>query len=112
VSATLTTDTVSKDGCTKTSEALTISIIIPLANTEEIGEEIVQIYPNPSRGEFKIILSKTLQSADIQLFDLLGHERTLTRIADQAQADGLVQGTYFLRVNKGEKSIVNKIVIE
>ena len=103
---------VTKDGCVKTSEALTISIQIPLANEGEIGEESVQIYPNPSRGEFKIILPKTLQNADIQLFDVLGRERKLIHTGEQAQADGLVQGTYFLRVNKGERSVVNKIVIE
>ena len=103
---------VAKDGCIKTSEALTISIQIPLANEGEIGEESVQLYPNPNRGEFKIILPKILQNADIQLFDILGRERTLVRTGDQAQADGLVQGTYFLRVNKGERSVVNKIVIE
>ena len=102
---------VTKDGCLKTSEALTISIQIPLASEGEIGEETVQIYPNPSRGEFKIILPKTLQNADIQLFDMMGRERKLVHTGEQAQADGLVQGTYFLRVSKGEKSVVNKIVI-
>jgi photosystem II stability/assembly factor-like uncharacterized protein len=106
------TVSVSKDGCTKTSEALNISIQIALANEGEIGEDVVQVYPNPSRGEFKIILPKTLQNADIQIFDLLGRERTLIRTGEQAQADGLVRGTYFLRVNKAEKSITNKIVIE
>jgi hypothetical protein len=103
---------VSKDGCTKTSEALTISILIPLANEGEIGEDVVKVYPNPSRGEFKIVLPKTLQNADIQLFDLLGRERTLIRIGEQAQADGLVQGMYFLRVSKGEKTVTSKLVIE
>ena len=103
---------VTKDGCIKTSEALTISIQIPLANEGEIGEETVQIYPNPNQGKFKLILPKTLQNAGIQLFDILGRERTLIHTGEQAQADGLVQGTYFLRVNKGEKSVVNKIVIE
>lgn len=103
---------VTKDGCIKTSEALTISIQIPLANEGEIGEETVQIYPNPNGGEFKIILPKSLKSADIQLFDLLGREQTLIHTGEQAQANGLVQGVYFLRVNKGEKSVVNKIVIE
>jgi Secretion system C-terminal sorting domain len=103
---------VSKDGCTKTSEALNISIQIALANEGEIGEEVVKIYPNPSRGEFKIMLPKTLQNADIQIFDILGCERTLLHTGEQAQANGLVQGTYFLRVSKGDKSITNKIVIE
>ena len=103
---------VTYDGCTKLSTALTISILIPLANQEEVGEEQVQIYPNPSQGKFKIILPKTLQNADIQLFDSFGRERSLMYVGEQAQAEGLVQGVYFLRIQKGEKSVVNKIVIE
>jgi Secretion system C-terminal sorting domain len=103
---------VTKDGCIKTSEALNISIQIALSAESEIGEEAVQIYPNPSRGAFKLILPKSLQNAEIQLFDLLGRERVLIYTGEQARADGLVQGTYFLRVSKGEKSVTNKIVVE
>jgi Secretion system C-terminal sorting domain len=103
---------VSKDGCTKLSDALTISILIPLANQEEVGEEVVQIYPNPNKGKFKIILPKTLRSADIQLFDSYGRERSLTYKGEQAQAEGLVQGAYFLRVSKGEKTVTSKLIIE
>ncbi|MEY4538377.1 MAG: putative retaining b-glycosidase, glycoside hydrolase family 5 protein, partial [Bacteroidota bacterium] len=36
---------VTYDGCTKLSDALTISILIPLANQEEVGEEEVKVYP-------------------------------------------------------------------
>jgi Secretion system C-terminal sorting domain len=103
---------VMKDGCQKTSEALNISIQIALSAESEINEEAVQVYPNPSRGAFKLILSKSLQSAEIQLFDLLGRERTLTYTGEEVQAEGLVQGTYFLKVTKGEKSVTNKIVVE
>ena len=103
---------VTYDGCTKRSDALTISILIPLSNQEEIGEETVQVYPNPNKGEFKIILPKSLKSADVQLFDTFGRERSLMYVGEQAQADGLVQGVYFLRIQKGERSVVNKIVIE
>jgi hypothetical protein len=103
---------VTYDGCTKLSDALTISILIPLANQEEIGEEQVQVYPNPSKGKFKIILPKSLKNADIQVFDSFGRERSLTYTGEQAQAEGLTQGVYFLRVQKGDKSITNKIVIE
>jgi Secretion system C-terminal sorting domain len=103
---------VTYDGCTKLSDALTISILIPLANQEEIGEEQVQVYPNPSKGEFKIILPKSLKSADVQLFDSFGRERSLVYIGEKAQVDGLAQGVYFLRIQNGERSVVNKIVIE
>jgi hypothetical protein len=103
---------VSKDGCTKLSDALTISILIPLANQKEVGEEVVQIYPNPNKGEFKIILPKALKSADIQLFDSYGRERTLTYKGEQAQAEGLVIGAYFLRVSKDGKVVTSKLIIE
>ena len=103
---------ISKDGCTKLSDALTISILIPLANQEEVGEEEVKVYPNPSKGEFKIILPKALKSADIQLFDSFGRERFLVYVGEQAQADGLGQGVYFLRVQKGEKVVTSKLIIE
>jgi hypothetical protein len=103
---------VSKDGCSKLSDALTISILTPLANQEEVGEEEVKIYPNPSRGDFKIILPKSLKSADIQLFDSYGRERNLTYTGEQAQADGLMIGTYFLRIQKGENVVTSKLVIE
>ena len=96
----------------KRSDALTISILIPLAKEEEIGEEAVQVYPNPNQGNFKIILPKTLKTGEIQLFDSFGRETLLKYTGEQAQVEGLTQGIYFLRVQKGEKSIVNKIVIE
>ncbi len=103
---------VMQDGCEKRSDALTISILIPLSNSEEVGEEEVKIYPNPSKGEFKIILPKSLKSAEIQLFDTFGRERLLTYVGEQAQAEGLGQGVYFVRVQKGEKAVTSKILIE
>ncbi len=102
---------VTQEGCEKRSDALTISILIPLANSEEIGEEEVQVYPNPSKGEFKIILPKSLKSAEIQLFDTFGRQRLLTYTGEQAQAN-VTQGVYFLRIQKGEKAVTSKLIIE
>ena len=103
---------VTQEGCEKRSDALTISILIPLSNQEEVGEEEVKVYPNPSKGEFKIILPKSLKSANIQLFDTFGREWPFTDMGEQIRADGLTQGIYFLRVQKGGKAVINKIVIE
>jgi Secretion system C-terminal sorting domain len=103
---------VSKEGCAKISDALTISILIPLANQEEVGEEQVQVYPNPSDGKFRIILPKSLKSADIQLFDSYGSQHALIHTGEQAQTNGLIQGVYFLKVSKGDRSVTSKIVIE
>ena len=103
---------VMQDGCEKRSDALTISILIPLSNSEEISEDQVQVYPNPSKGEFKIILPKSLKSADVQLLDTFGRERLLVYVGEQAQAEGLTQGVYFVRISKGEKTVTSKLIIE
>jgi hypothetical protein len=105
------TVTVSKDGCVKTSQALTISIQVALANELEIGEDEVKVYPNPSQGEFNITLSNTFKGAEIQLFNLLGQEHTLIQTGDKMQAQNIPQGTYFLKVSKGEKVHTSKVVV-
>jgi Secretion system C-terminal sorting domain len=103
---------VSKEGCAKTSEPLLISILVPLANEVELGEEQVQVYPNPSNGNFKIVLPKSLKGSDIQLLDSFGRERSLIHTDEQTHADGLVQGMYFLKVSKNGKVVTSKVVIE
>jgi Secretion system C-terminal sorting domain len=105
------TVTVSKDGCVKTSQALTISIQIALANESEIGEDEVKVYPNPNQGEFRITVPKSLKGADVQLFNILGQEQNLQQSDDKFTSEGIKQGTYFLKMSKGEKSVTTKIVV-
>ena len=102
---------VTKDGCSKTSEPLLISIQIALANEVEIGEDEVKVYPNPSNGTFMILLSNHLKDADIQLFNILGQEHLLIHTGDVMQAKDVTQGTYFLKVSKGEKVLTSKVVV-
>jgi hypothetical protein len=33
-------------------------------------------------------------------------------VGEQAQAEGLVEGVYFLRAQKGEKMVTSKLIIE
>ncbi len=103
---------VTKEGCSKTSEPLLISILVPLANEVELGEDQVQVYPNPSNGNFKIVLPKSLKGADIQLLDSFGREHSLVQTDEQTHADGLVQGLYFLKISKNGKVVTSKVVIE
>lgn len=102
---------VGRDGCSKISEPLLINIQIALANEIEIGEDEVKVYPNPSNGEFKILLPNKLKGADIQLFNVLGQAQNLTLSDDKLRAEGIRQGTYFLKVSKGEKVVNTKVVV-
>jgi hypothetical protein len=86
-------------------------ILIPLSTLQNEEDDIL-IYPNPNKGEFKIILPKHLKGADIQLLDTFGRGRMLIYTGEQAQVNGLVQGAYFLKVNKGDRMIVKKIIVE
>ncbi|PWK28370.1 putative secreted protein (Por secretion system target) [Arcicella aurantiaca] len=105
---------VSKDGCMKVSEPFKISILIPLANESEVGEEEVLVYPNPVKENdaFHIVLPTSLKNANVQLFDSYGREHTFDYANGQAQITGLQQGVYFLRVSKHDKTVSSKIIIE
>lgn len=103
---------INQEGCIKTSEPLVLNIQIPLGILDEVGEVAVKIYPNPNRGIFNVLLPQTLKGAAIQLFDHYGRERVITHTNEQIQAEGLMQGIYFLKITKGGKVVTNKIMIE
>ena len=103
---------VSKDGCTKLSEPLKISISIPLSNELVFEDEQVKIYPNPNNGNFSIKLSELLKNADIQLFDTLGRTYPFTNTNQQIHTEGLIRGIYFLRISQNGRSITRKVVVE
>lgn len=88
---------------------IVLSTVLSNSNNQE---EVILIYPNPNKGEFRIILPESLKSADFQLFDTLGRIYEVVNTNGQIQVNNLVQGTYFLTISKDGKSAVSKILIE
>jgi hypothetical protein len=84
-------------------------IVLSTTNDEE---DKILIYPNPNQGEFDVVLSQSLKSAEIQLFDSFGRECYFSRSNTHAKIQGLRSGVYFLRVQMGDKSLSNKIIVE
>jgi len=103
---------VTKEGCSQLSSPLKISIAIPLGTEADFGSEQVKIYPNPSHGDFTLVLPNTLKNAELQLFDSIGRSYPLTFNDNQIHTEMLSRGMYFLKIIQGNRSITRKVMIE
>lgn len=96
-----------------------IVTVVQAASTVGVGENTdlsVRIYPNPSRGLFKVTLGNTLEQAtEISLLDISG------RIINTGMVNGSGEmtfdlsespnGYYFVRLKSGSGTSVRRIVI-
>lgn len=103
---------VTKEGCSQLSAPLKISIAIPLGTEADFGSEQVKIYPNPSYGDFTVVLPNTLKNAELQLFDSIGRSYPLTFNDNQIHTEMLSRGMYFLKIIQGNRSVTHKVMIE
>ncbi|WP_428659595.1 hypothetical protein [Runella sp.] len=99
---------VSKEGCSRTSSALSISILQPLG--VEIGVDEVKVYPNPTGGHFQLTLPQQWQKAEVELIDLMGRQLPLRRDNDHYQTEATA-GAFWLRIRMEEKEIKKRLII-
>jgi len=72
----------------------------------------VQIYPNPSAGNFNISGAKDM---DVAVFDMLGHQIVKKRLTEenaQLSLDNLAKGLYFAKFQKDGKTGIKKLIIK
>jgi hypothetical protein len=103
-----------KTGCLITRNA-NPNAETPAATTTSLKptEMIVKVYPNPSRGAFKIALEGNGKDTKAKIRDLRGLVlKTLTINANQTIELGndLKPGIYFLEVNEGNKTKTVRLV--
>lgn len=103
------------------SSGFTINIF----NTNSVGVEEVEliedlnIFPNPSNGQFELLLeSKENVAATIEMIDLSGRVLSLEQVRFNAGANriglqnsNLSVGTYMLRLSYGEKAITKLVLV-
>ncbi len=82
---------------------------------ENNGREL-QIYPNPSRGIFKVVTGSTLEEeAEISLFDISGKTLSAEMVNHAATLNfdlsEYPRGYYFIRLKSSMVTIVRRIVI-
>lgn len=75
----------------------------------------VEIYPNPSDGNFDISLKNQLPIDEILITDTLGKTIQIESLKNinehQITIQGASAGIYFVKIKSGEKSIVKKLIV-
>ena len=100
------------NGCTGTAQG-TVS---EPTDVSEILANGISIYPNPTPDYLVINFNSSLQQSTVQLFDLYGKLiREYKNISEEKlkiEKGDLSSGTYFLRINNSENSVVAKIIFQ
>jgi hypothetical protein len=95
------------NGCSNT-------VVVGLKQSE--AGTTVQVYPNPSKGDFEVNLNEDLESPRIILFNALGqqvHEEKLTKGVNNIRCNILDSGIYFLSIYDNQTRISGRrLVIE
>lgn len=87
----------------------------PLLVKKSIQPDLINVYPNPSRGVFTVKTNLSCP-AKISVFDILGNyllERSCDERADtQIDLSGRQGGVYFIELVAGNERIVKKIAVQ
>jgi hypothetical protein len=75
----------------------------------------IKIYPNPSKGAFRIEMSKPFQNACFAVYDTIGNlvnQGTFSKNNALVDLKSIATGNYILKVNAGGYDFLQKIYIE
>ena len=83
-------------------------------SNEDFADNKFSIYPNPSKGTFRIDYDSSIGDINVEIYSTVGQKVfEKQNINDNTvSTSGLQTGVYFVKINKDSKSIVKKIVID
>jgi PKD repeat protein len=107
---------VATDASSNTSSTLVrhIWVVAPLSVNNTIKQNVT-VYPNPSNGQFNLVVNSDLENATVTIIDQSGKEFTVANAVNgnviSIDASWLNSGTYFVKVADSESVSVQRIVI-
>ncbi|MES2410289.1 MAG: T9SS type A sorting domain-containing protein [Bacteroidota bacterium] len=84
----------------------------PLSNPELENNYGISLYPNPSKGEFTIQVSNIFVGGKATIYNLLGQAVKEFNIDENEEQTNLNPGVYLVNVQKENKTITKKIVVQ
>ena len=73
----------------------------------------LNIYPNPVSSDRVYITSKTSQSKEIEIFDVLGKKILHTTITGkELNISNLTAGVYIIKIKEGEATATRKLIVK
>lgn len=99
-----------ENGCVDTSACVVISAVGIIENS--FGSEL-QVYPNPTNGNFSIDLGNTFEKAEIQITDILGKVIETKTVNKAHKLDLCIHnpaGIYIVNIRAGHKNAVIRIL--
>ena len=100
---------VSREGCSQLSQSVGITILQPLG-VETVGTEEFRVFPNPNRGDFDVNLPIGWESAEIQLYDVIGRSLPMNRMGTHVRVE-VIPGVYLLMVKLAGKELSKRVVM-
>lgn len=105
------------DGDTGSFDIKVTPVTVTAAHEVQLDAKSLDVFPNPSNGQFNVRLDGEEYMEAYKLFDLTGKEvknETLSNPGSlfSVQTQGLVPGIYLLKVNAGDRVLTKKVIIE
>ena len=95
---------------------ITCEIISSVKATSEYDENWFEIYPNPASDELTLALwNNELPSAKIKIYNTSGillRSHSLNQVKTQLGISDLPNGVYFIVLNRGEKVVSKKLIVQ
>ena len=95
------------------SESTILSVDNPVGFSDEALASAIQVYPNPSNGDFKVALDNVAGDVDYTVVNMLGQQVTAGSLSAGVNDVSMNVGTgvYFIQFNGAAGSFTHKLVV-
>ena len=107
--------------CTKTTDCIEVTSLDTTSSDSTISiDELnsftsVKVYPNPSRGEFKIEMEDYFDGATLNIFNAVGqvvHSQKIKDSVTTVDLNATERGLYFISIKSENKIYRSRIIID